>query len=176
MGLARGVRTSNPEELYERAVAALARRGRTVAEMNRWLAARGASASAAAEVTARLRDHGYLDDRRLAESYATHQRDFEKHGRARVERDLRRRGVASALAAGTARDAYASSDEAALIAAHLHRKRITAPRDARQAAALYRRLWAAGFSAQGIQAALRRLRAPEEWMDDLAAPEAESLD
>ena len=46
----------------------------------------------------KLRDYGYLNDTRFAESFATWRRDNEGFGRMRVLRDLRQRRVAPNVA------------------------------------------------------------------------------
>lgn len=163
----------DPDALYERAVAALARRSRSGAELERWLLARATTPAAARAVLARLREHGYLDDRRFAESFAAYAKETEGFGAARVRRELRRRGVPAPLAETAVAGAFAGTREDQLLADFLRRKRLSRPETQRQAAALYRRLWQAGFSAGTIQAALRQWRVRAEWLDDLAAMEME---
>lgn len=160
--------------LYDRAVAALARRGRSRTEMERWLRARGAAAAPIREVLARLEEHGYLDDCRFAESFAAHERETQNLGAARVRRDLRRRGVAAALTETAVTEAFAGEREEDLIAAFLRRKRSSRPQTLSEAARLFRRLWQAGFSSPAIHAALRRWRVNPEWLEELAAAEWEA--
>lgn len=161
------------EALYERAVAALARRSRSRLEMERWLRARGASAEKARAVLERLGERGYLDDRRFAASFANYQKEAEGFGAARVRRELRRRGVEDPLAEGAVADAFAGAREEQMLAAFLRRKRFARPENPRQAAGLYRRLWQAGFSSGAIQSALRQWRVRPEWIEELAAAEWE---
>src|SRR3974390_537000 len=87
------------DELYEYAVAALARRMRTVAEMKRLMRARIEDPeSEYAEtlvglVTRRLKDQGYLNDSNYAAYYSSMRRDNQKFGRGRVITELKTRGV-----------------------------------------------------------------------------------
>lgn len=163
----------DPEALYQHAVRALARRGRSEAEMRRLLARRAENAAAVAAVLARLRDHSYLDDARLAEHGARFERDAACHGRLRALQQLRARGLAPALAAAAVGRAYAETDEAALLAAFCRKKRLAAPRDARQAASALNKLRRAGFSAAACQGALRAWRLDPAWGDMLEAAELE---
>jgi SOS response regulatory protein OraA/RecX len=88
--------------LFDYAVAALARRSLTVAELRSRLEHRAARPQDIHEVIHRLRQAGYLDDAQLAESYARFRRDYEGLGRLRILRDLERRGVDSKLAENSA--------------------------------------------------------------------------
>ncbi len=164
----RSARRLNAEDLYQHAVRLLARRGRTRAELSRLLAPRAADAASLEPVLARLAGHGYLDDRRFAESLARYQHDQEKFGAQRAARELRRRGVAEPVASAALRQVYAPRDEAALLAAYLRKKRLTAPAEPRAAARLFRRLRLAGFTSPAICACLRRWRLDSEWIDALA--------
>jgi regulatory protein len=149
------------EGLYALAVRALARRGHSEAELRRKLAARAAAAGAIEAAMARLRDHGYLDDARLAESYARFQKEVRHHGRLRVTRELRARGVAAATAEAAVRrqfPAAGAAGEDALVRAYVRSKRLQRPEDARAAARLYRKLLTAGFSPAACGRCLRAWR------------------
>lgn len=164
----RSLRRLNAEELYQHAVRLLARRGRTRAELNRLLAPRAAEAASLAPVLERLAEHGYLDDRKLAEGLARYQHDQEKFGAQRAARELRRRGVAEPVAGAALRQVYSSRNEAALLAAYIRKKRLTAPADPRAAAKLFRRLRLAGFASPAICDCLRRWRLNSDWIEALA--------
>lgn len=157
--------------LYARAVRLLASRARAAAELQRLLAPRAAGPEALHAAMARLRDHGYLDDRRFAEAFARYRREAEAWGPARCRRELARRGVPDALIAAAIAAAYGESDEAALLAAYIRRKRLRRPDTPAQAASLFRRLWQAGYATSTIYAALRAWRLDPEWLDGLDAPE-----
>lgn len=161
------------EGLYQKAVKLLARRSRSEAEL-RHLLSPSATPDALAPALERLRQHGYLDDRRFAASLALYARDTEKFGRQRAARELRRRGVADPLADKVLAEVYPARAEAGLLRAWLAKKRQTAPHDPRTAARLYRRLRLAGFAPGSIFAALRSWRLDPEWLDALAEGEENS--
>ncbi|MGH9487215.1 MAG: regulatory protein RecX [Terriglobales bacterium] len=162
------------DDLYRKAVSLLARSGRSEAELRRALARRATAPAELDAALARLRDHGYLDDARLAASFTLFQKDVARHGRLRTLRDLRARGVSTAIAEAAVRHTYAGSSEDALLRAHLHAKRLRPPQDLRQAASLCRKLLRAGFSSAACQRALRAWKLDPDWIDALAAPEEES--
>lgn len=158
------------DALYARAVIALGRRGHTEVELRRKLAPRAASPDALEAALARLRDHGYLDDARLAESYTQFQKDVRHHGRLRVVRELRARGVTAAAAEAAVRrqfPAAGAAGEDTLVRAYLRSKRLERPEDARDAARLYRKLMTAGFSPAACGRCLRAWRLDPEMIDAL---------
>lgn len=161
------------EALYQKAVALLAARARTEAELRRALRSRAADPEDLEAAIVRLRGHGYLDDARLAAGFTLFQKDVVRHGRQRALRDLRARGVSAALAETAVRQGYAGSNEDALLRAHLRAKRLSPPADLRQAARLCRQLLRAGFSPAACQRALRAWKLDPEWIDTLAVPEEE---
>ena len=92
-------RQYSEDELYEYAVASLARRMRTVAELKRQMRARieepeSEYAETLVElVIRRLKDQGYLNDSNYAAYYSSMRRDNQKFGRGRVITELKTRGV-----------------------------------------------------------------------------------
>ena len=77
------------ERVFQRAAKLLAARQRSVAELReRLLAGRGATSTIVEEVIARLREYGYLDDVKFAQSYASLRLRERPIGRRRLERDL----------------------------------------------------------------------------------------
>src|SRR6266513_960925 len=85
------------QTLYDYAIAALARRMRTVAELKRLMRTRAAhqpDCDALVEaVVARLKQQRYLNDTDYASTYSALRRDTEKFGRMRVTQELKARGV-----------------------------------------------------------------------------------
>ncbi len=155
------------EELYAAAVRALAQRGHTEAELRRKLGRRAAAADALEAALARLRDHGYLDDARVAESYTRFQKEVRHHGRLRVLRELRARGVAAAAAEAAVRRQFPAAGEDALVRAFLRSKRLARPQDERAAARLYRKLLTAGFSPAACGRCLRAWKLQPEMVEML---------
>lgn len=75
--------------VFQRAVKLLAAKPRSVAELReRLLEGRGATRSAVDSVIERLREYGYLDDARFAQSYASLRVQQRPIGRRRLQRDL----------------------------------------------------------------------------------------
>ena len=131
------------------------------------------------EVLARLKESGYLDDHRFAESFAAARLSNEKFGSSRVVRDLRQRRVAPALAERTVKQVYEGVDESALIEEWIRRKYRTAPRDGlfqedKDLAAAYRRLARAGFRTGEIVRVLKRFAKNPELLDNFEPPEEEA--
>lgn len=162
--------------LYQHAVRALARRGRSEFELRRLLRPRMASPAALEAALARLRDHGYLDDGRFAAARAAWEMEVQRHGRARALRDLRARGVAPEVAARAVEAGYRGSREPALLRAWIRKKRLAPPRDPRQAASHFRKLRLAGFSAPACLAALRSWKLDPEWIEAAEAAESAMLE
>ncbi len=125
---------------------------------------------------ARLKELGYLDDRKFAESFAASRLSGEKFGRARVIQDLRQRRVAPSLAETAARKVYEDVDETALIEDWIRRKYRAVPRETlfqenKDVASAYRRLMRAGFRTGDIVRVLKRFTRNPELLDSLEAPQ-----
>ncbi|HWG37377.1 MAG TPA: RecX family transcriptional regulator [Terriglobales bacterium] len=148
------------EGLYAKAVGALARRERSTAEVRKLLRPRAASSDGVEAALARLRDHGYLDDARMAAGRAWHQHEVEHHGRVRAMRDLRARGVSEGVAKSALDAVYGARPEAAredrLLRAYVNKKKVKAPTDLKGAASLYRKLVMAGFSGEASRRFLKK--------------------
>ena len=137
--------------LWEYALRALARRALAAGELRVRLERRAQSGDLVPGVLARLKEYGYLDDRRFAETYAAARKENQGLGRIRVLRDLRVRRVAPALAEQAVKQAYAGSDETALVEDFLRRKfrNRNLPEylsKEKNLASAYRKLRYAGFS------------------------------
>jgi regulatory protein len=163
--------------LYEYAVKALGRQMRSEAELRKLMAARaepGARGEAAvAAVVARLKEHGYLDDRSFAETYARLRQENEKLGQRRIRQDLQQKGVRADLIAETLESRYGQANEEALAREHLERKRIRKPTNEKETARVMRRLVAAGFSTGTIYKILRQWGLPDEYLAALDNLDAE---
>jgi regulatory protein len=81
----------------ELAYRAIGVRDRTEAELRAFLERRRAGPAAVEAAVAELREAGYVDDRRYARRFAEDKRTLERWGAERIERELRRRGVAADL-------------------------------------------------------------------------------
>jgi len=163
----------NAAGLWDYALAALGRRALSGGEMRARLKLRAESDADIDTVVARLKESGYLNDRRFAESFVNWRLENQGLGRARVLRDLRTRRVAPAVAEEAVTQAYADKDEVALVEAFLARKyrNVSLPsylREARHLASAYRRLRYAGF---GAAVSIRVLRRYSSQADQLEEPE-----
>ena len=150
----------------------LASRAQTSSELREKLKRRAARREDVDEVLRRLKDSGYLNDKRFAESFATWKRENEGFGRTRVMRDLMARRVAPALAKQAADSAYREIDEIAMIEKFLERKyrgkdlgKLLA--EEKHLASVYRRLRATGFSTGNSIRVLKRFAAEAERLEEM---------
>ena len=161
----------NENGLYDYAVKALGRHMRTEVGLRRLMQLRvepGEHGQAIINaVTARLLEHGYLNDAAFAETYARLRHENEKLGSRRVRQDLKLKGVNSDLVEETLEARYAATDEEALARQHLERKRIKKPENEKETARVMRRLVAAGFSTTIIYKILRNWNVPDETLSAL---------
>ncbi len=88
-------RASVLDSAMDAALRALAARPRSEAELARRLRQKGLAEEIIADVLARLRQLGYLDDRAFAEAWVAQRRRFNPRGAAALRRELRAKGVAS---------------------------------------------------------------------------------
>ena len=163
--------------LYQYAVKALGRQMRTEVELWRLMSARAEQGErgeqAVRAAIARLKEHGYLDDRAFAETYVRLRQENEKLGARRVQQALGQRGIPSEIIRETVAARYGETNEEKLAREHLERKRIRKPANEKERARVMRRLVAAGFSTGTIYKVLRRWDVPEE---ELAALENVDLE
>ena len=162
--------------LWTYAVRALAGRAHSTGELREKLRRRAERAADVDEVLARLKDLGYLDDRRYAEGFASARLANQKLGRTRVIQDLRRRRVAPSLAERMVQKVYQDVDEEALIEDFIRRKYRLAEREGlfradKDLAAAYRRLLHAGFRSGDIIRVLKRFARNPDLLDALEPPQ-----
>lgn len=119
----------------------------------------------------RLTDIGYLNDQRFAENFAQARIENDGFGRMRLLSDLRARRVPGAIADQAVERALDGRSEAELIEAWIERRMpaIAAGgpiEDDRKLASAYRRLRRAGFTSGPVLAALKRLAARPELLEE----------
>src|SRR5947207_748962 len=141
---------SSEDELYQYAVAALARRMRSVAELKRLLRVKVEADTEYGRtlvelIVRRLKDQGYLNDAQYAAAYSSFRRDNEKFGRRRVITDLKAKGVHGEIIAPAVASVYEEVNDEKLAREFLRRKRLAKPTDQREAARIFRQLMRAGF-------------------------------
>jgi regulatory protein len=164
------------EALWQYAVRALGGRAHSSGELREKLRRKAERMGDIDGVISRLKDAGYLDDRRYAESFAAARLSGEKFGSSRVTRDLRQRRVAPALAEQTVKQVFADVDEKDLIEEWIRKKYRTAEReglfhDQKDLAAAYRRLLHAGFRSGDILRVLKRFAANPDLLDGVEMPD-----
>lgn len=156
------------EELFEYAVKTLGARAYSTGDLKSKLRQRAANPADADTAIERLKEIGYLDDRRFAEGYASARVENEGFGRMRVLQDLRARRISGDTAERAVEQAIGERSEEQLIDAFMERRMhsvaVGGPiEDERKLAAAYRKLRRAGFTSGAILKALKRVAArPEE--------------
>ncbi len=154
--------------LREKALRLLAARGISTAELREKLQRRAENAADVDTVIAKLKEYGYLDDKRFAEGYATARLQSDGLGKQRVLRDLRQKRVAASTAERAVQQTFAGTDETKLIEAYLARKFRHANlgemlAEPKKLAGVYRRLRYAGFaSGPAIEVLKRYAREADE--------------
>jgi regulatory protein len=175
----RRARPLDATALWEYALKSLSGRAQSMGELREKLRRRADRAEDVDGVLARLKESGYLDDKRYAESYAASRLAGDKFGRTRVLHDLRQHRVAPGMAQNAVEKVYRDVDEQALIEDWIRRKYRTAPREGlfaeeKDLAAAYRRLARAGFRTGEILKALKKFAKNPELLDGFEAPEEDS--
>lgn len=166
-------RTYSEDELYEYAVAALARRMRTVAELKRLMRARledpesEYSETLVELVIRRLKDQGYLNDAQYAAYYSSMRRDNQKVGRRRVITELKTRGVHGAVIDKAVDAAYEGVSEEKQAREYLRKKRMEKPKDRKETARIFRQLMRAGFASKTIFGILKKWDVEDEVLSAL---------
>ncbi len=163
--------------LWDYAVKTLAVRAHSTGELRQKLLRKAERAADVDEAIARLRDYGYLNDKRFAENFAGVKLENQGLGKIRVLRDLRERKVSGAMAERTVARVYAEVDEMELISNFIRRKvRTKAPlaealEDPKELAAAYRKLVRAGFSPSNVIRALKSIAKNGDLLESFEPPE-----
>jgi len=160
------------EGLMNYAARALSSRALSLNELRDRLKRRAARQEDAAEVVARLKEGGFLNDRKLADSFANWRRENQGLGKARVIHDLMTRRIAPAVAKQAVETAYSGVDEVALIESFLARKYRGKNLglllgEQKHLASAFRRLRGAGFSAGNSIRVLKRYAAEAEKLEEM---------
>ncbi len=107
------MRREAPRGAYQAAVVLLAARDRTRAELSRLLVAKGFGQVDSEVALDRLREQGYLDDRRFANTWARSRIRTKPMGPHRLRQELEAKGVEGHLVRDVLRDIYEEGEEAA---------------------------------------------------------------
>lgn len=149
-----------PGEVYNAAVAMLARRELSETQLRQRLTRKGYDRADIDAALARLKSERSLDDERVAGAIARTEAHLRKHGKVRVRQRIQAAGIASAIADRIADEVFADIDPEILLAAALE-KRLRGqplPTDDRGRQRLYRYLIGQGFEHDRVLAALRARR------------------
>jgi regulatory protein len=160
------------DELYEYAVAALARRMRTVAELKRLMRARVETDTEYGQtlvelIIRRLKDNGYLNDSQYAAYFSSLRRDNQKFGKRRIITDLKVKGVHGDVIETAVDAAFEGVNEEKQAREYLRRKRLEKPKDQKQVARIFRQLLRAGFGSRTIFSILKRWNVDDETLSQL---------
>jgi regulatory protein len=159
-------RRLDAEALWAYAVKILAGRAHSTGELRRKLSLKADQREDVVSIISRLREYGYLNDKRFAENFAGTRLENQRFGAGRVLRDLRQRQISSTVAETAVRQAYREVDEISLIGEFIDRKLRGKPlEDPKVLASAYRRLIHAGFASGNVIAVLKRRAKDAEALD-----------
>lgn len=162
--------------LWEYALRVLGGRAHSTGELREKLRGKAERAADVDPTIARLKEYGYLNDRKFAESFAAARLENEGLGRTRVLADLSRRRVAPAVAQQTVGKVYQEVDEQALAEDFVRRKfrmasKLNLFQDQKQMASAYRRLVRAGFRSAAAIAVLKKFARDPDLLDEFEPPD-----
>jgi len=160
------------ESLLNYALRLLGGRGYSMGELREKMRTRAEVSESIDAVIAKLKEAGYVDDRKFAENYAAARLANEGFGKMRVLRDLRQRRVAPKLAEQVTERTFKSTDETELVEAFLKRKYRSKElgaflKEEKNLAAAYRRLRYAGFSSGASIRVLKRYASRADELEGL---------
>ena len=158
---------SSSQQLYVSALKALTRRPFPIRELEQKLLQSCPDADTVNQVIQRLKAAGYLDDRKFCEAFIRSRLQRKAHGRARIERELRVRGLNPKLVREELEKAYPPEAELEPLQHALERKlrSLAPPMDAKKLSRLYNHLLRRGFPGETIRLALRRRLKMEMYPD-----------
>jgi regulatory protein len=175
---ARAPKRLDSGKLLDYALRVLSGRAHSLGELRQKLQRRAENAEDIDQVMLKLKESGYLNDRRFAEGFANSRLANDGMGRMRVLRDLRQKRVAPKLAEQVVEQTFRETDETQLVEAWLQRKYRSKPlpallSDQKKLATVFRRLRYAGFSASVAINVLKRYAKEAEELEgiDLTEPD-----
>ncbi|MBX3329234.1 MAG: RecX family transcriptional regulator [Nitrospira sp.] len=151
---------SSREDWMPLGVRFLARRDRTVVQVERYLLSKGASPLQVRQIVRRLSDLSYLNDHAYAQRWIGNRLASRPMGRERLKAELQAKGIAETLADRVIADAFREADEEAVA----HRALQTAQRHGRRLtrSQTMRLLRQRGFSEETIDRMIGQSRINEE--------------
>jgi regulatory protein len=162
--------------LWEYALLVLGGRAHSTGDLRQKLRGKAMRAADVDPTIARLKECGYLDDRKFAESFAAARLENAGLGKTRVLADLSRRRVAPAVALQSVGKVYEDINEQTLAEDFVRRKFRMASKenlfqDEKQMASAYRRLVRAGFRSATAIAVLKKFARDPNLLDGFEPPE-----
>ena len=169
-------RLMNADELWEYSLRTLGRRAHSISELREKLKRRAEEPAAIDDVLSRLKQIGYLNDRKYADMVSTSRLENQGFGKARVLRELRQRRVAPTVAEQSVAATFEGVDEISLIEAFIARKFRNIDlkaylADPKKLASAYRKLRLAGFSSGNSIRVLKRFANELEHLEELEQSE-----
>jgi regulatory protein len=166
----------NASALWDYALKVLGGRAHSSGELREKLRRKAEHASDIDPTIARLKEYGYLNDRKFAENFAAARLENEGLGKTRVLADLSRRRVAPAVAQQTVGKVYQEVDEQALAEDFVRRKFRMASKESlfqgeKEMASAYRRLMRAGFRSSTVVTVLKKFARNPDLLDAFEPPE-----
>jgi len=169
-------RTPKPldeQGLMNYAAMALSARAQSISELRTRLKRRAARQEDVDKVLARLKEAGFVNDRKFAAMFAEWRKENQGLGKTRVVRDLMARRVAPAVAKEVVEAAYRETDEVAMIEGFLARKYRGKNlgellQEQKYLASAFRKLQSAGFSTGNSIRVLKRYAAEAERLEEMA--------
>ena len=162
------------EELFQYALRSLSARAITIAKLKEKLRAKAANLPDVDSALSRLKQFGYLNDRKFADSYTASRLASQGHGKARILRDLAQQQVPRIVAEQAVTDAFTDLSEDQLVEDYLRRKlRSVDLSDPKKLQSAYRRLRYAGFGSSVTIRVLKRHAAEAESLESLENEEIE---
>jgi regulatory protein len=163
-------------KLLDYALRTLSGRAHSLGELREKLKRRAENADDIDGVMLKLKESGYLNDRRFAEGFASSKLSNQGFGRMRVLRDLRQKRVAPKLAEQVVEQTFRETDETQLVESWLERKYRGKPlstllSNPSTLATVFRRLRYAGFSASVSIRVLKRYAQAAEELEGLELTE-----
>ena len=156
------------EELYLYAARSLGARAISIAKLKEKLVAKAANPEDVDEILSRLKQAGYLNDRRYAESFTASRVAARSQGKARILRDLGQQKVPRIVAEQAVAEVFAGVNEEDLVEEHIRRKlRNVDLSDPKKLQSAYRRLRYAGFGSAVAIRVLKRHAAEAEELESL---------
>jgi regulatory protein len=162
----------DPPALWDYALKSAGARAQSTGEMRAKLRERAGRAEDVEATLIKLKEYGFLDDTRFAESYAAARLENQGFGKQRAMRDLRQRRVAPVIAERVVEQVYAGKDESLLIEEFIRRRYRNADREKlfqqdKDLASAFRRLRVAGFQTSNIIRVLKRFAVNPDLLDSI---------